>query len=142
MQPLDELERMEVEGEFYARTFDELGDARGAAYQRSKLQADLMRKRHNLNPDSPDYYFKVGDWVKMKNFGKTKFEFDWKGPFHVVDVGFSGTYWLMTPNGRRLDSTVNEADLAPWLVPTEENKDYFYDARHSSERGDSVTHTQ
>jgi hypothetical protein len=24
MQPLDELERMEVEGEFYARTFDEM----------------------------------------------------------------------------------------------------------------------
>lgn len=140
MQPLDEVERMEAEGEFYARSFEELGDARGAAYQRSKSQAELMRRRHNLDPNAPEYYFKVGDWVKMKNFGRTKFDFDWKGPYHVFDVGFPGTYWLMAPDGRRFDSTVNEADLAPWLQPTDSNREFFYDARQVSEEGNRVTH--
>jgi transposase InsO family protein len=141
MQPLDEIEQMEEQGEFNARTFEALGDARGAAYERSKYQAEAMRKRYNLNPDSPDYYFEVGDMVKLKHFGKTKFEFDWRGPYYVVDVGFPGTYWLMTPDGRRFDSTVNESDLAPWRQPVESDRSYFYDGRHGLKRGDTVTNS-
>jgi hypothetical protein len=105
----------------------------------------LIRRRHNLQPDSPDYYFKVGDWVKMKHYAQNKFEFDWKGPYHVVDVGFPGTYWLMTPQGLRLDSTVNQNDLAPWLHDTERNVSFFYDGTSRSEtfsrEGDSVNAT-
>ena len=74
----------------------------------------------------------------MKNFKRNKFEFDWKGPYHVVDVGFPGTYWLMTPDGRRFDSTVNESDLAPWLQATESDRDFFYDGRRRSEEGNTV----
>jgi transposase InsO family protein len=127
MQPLDEIEEMEVRGEFIARTFNDLGQSRRAAYERSKTQAEVMRKRHNLDPNAPDYYFKINDWVRMKHYGKTKFEFDWKGPYTVVDVGFPGTYWLMTPDGRRLDSTVNQQDLAPWRSPVTSNTEFFYD---------------
>ncbi|KAI3655333.1 hypothetical protein MP638_006298, partial [Amoeboaphelidium occidentale] len=75
----------------------------------------------------------VGDWVKMKHYGKTKFEFDWKGPYHVVDVGFPGTYWLMTPAGHRFDSTVNQGDYAPWLEPVEKNRSFFHDGNLRSE---------
>ena len=25
--------------------------------------------------------------VKLKNHGKTKFEFNWKGPYHIVGFG-------------------------------------------------------
>jgi transposase InsO family protein len=132
MQPLDELEEMEARGEYVARTFEELGNARRAAYERSKVQAEVMRKRHNLDPNAPEYFFKVGDWVKMKHHSHTKFEFDWKGPYHVVDVGFPGTYWLMEPSGRRLDSTINESDLAPWLALTEPNRSYFNDGTNRS----------
>ena len=127
MQPLDELETIETNGEFVARTFEQLGDSRRAAYERSKIQADVMRKLHNLDPNAPEYYFSIGDMVKLKHHARTKFEFDWLGPYHVVDVGFPGTCWLMTPDGRRLDSTTAERDLAPWLKPTQSNVDFFYD---------------
>ncbi|KAI3642374.1 hypothetical protein MP228_011929 [Amoeboaphelidium protococcarum] len=132
LQPLDEIEQLEEKGEIMARTFEAMGDSRAAAYERSKTQAESMRRRHNLDPNAPEYYFKIGDWVKLKHHSMNKFEFDWKGPYHVVDVGFPGTYWLMSPDGTRFDATVNERDLAPFLAATEKNKDYFYDGSSRS----------
>ena len=40
----------------------------------------IIRSRHSLDPESPEYFFEVGDWVKLKHFGMTKFQFDWVGP--------------------------------------------------------------
>jgi transposase InsO family protein len=127
MQPLDEIEEMEERSEIIARTLEDMGQARAAAHERSKAQAEAMRRRQNIPDESPDHHFKVGDWVKLKHHSAEKFEFRWKGPYHVVDLGFPGTYWLMTPDGLRLDSTVNQSDLAPWLAPVDDNEDYFYD---------------
>ncbi|KAH9274689.1 hypothetical protein BASA83_002880 [Batrachochytrium salamandrivorans] len=78
--------------------------------------------------------FKVGDMVKMKHHDRQKLEFNWKGPYHVVDVGHPGTYWIMTPQGLRLPNAVNQADLAPWLAPVMDNVNFFYDGtnRNSS----------
>ncbi|KAH9274703.1 hypothetical protein BASA83_002900 [Batrachochytrium salamandrivorans] len=45
MVPLDDVERMEEAAEKTARSFDELGYARAAAYHRSKAQAETMRRR-------------------------------------------------------------------------------------------------
>jgi hypothetical protein len=132
-QPLDELEKLEEQGEINARTFEEMGNARRAAYERSRVQAEAMRHRYNVDPNAPDYYFTDGDWVKMKHYGKTKFEFDWTVPYRIVDVGFPGTYWLMTPAGRRFDSTVNQSDRAPWLEPVEKNRSFFHDGTLRSE---------
>jgi len=137
MQPLDEIERLENNAEFRAKQFEELGSARGAAYERTKAQAEAMKRRYNLDDYSQDYYFKVGDWVKMKHYARTKFEFDWKGPYHIVDVGFPGTYWLMDPQGQRLDSTVNQSNLAPWLAPTTSNETFFYDGTNRNVTEDS-----
>ncbi|KAI3650144.1 hypothetical protein MP228_005001, partial [Amoeboaphelidium protococcarum] len=131
MKPLDELEEAQLHGELEARVFEDMGNARRAAFERSKVQAELMRKRYNLDPSAKEYYFKVGDWVKLKHHGKNKFEFNWKGPYAVVDVGFPGTYWLMTPAGLRLDSVVNESDLAPWLKSVQQNESFFYDGTAS-----------
>ncbi|KAH9269611.1 hypothetical protein BASA83_008261 [Batrachochytrium salamandrivorans] len=50
----------------------------------------------------------VGDMVKMKHHDRLKLEFKWKGPYHVVDVGHPGTYWIMTPQGLRLPNAVNQ----------------------------------
>ncbi|KAH9270984.1 hypothetical protein BASA83_006941 [Batrachochytrium salamandrivorans] len=50
----------------------------------------------------------VGDMVKMKHHERLKLEFRWKGPYHVVDVGHPGTYWIMTPQGLRLPNAVNQ----------------------------------
>ncbi|KAH9264821.1 hypothetical protein BASA83_011645 [Batrachochytrium salamandrivorans] len=66
----------------------------------------------------------VGDMVKMKHHDRLKLEFRWKGPYHVVDVGHPGTYWIMTPQGLRLPNAVNQNDLAPWLAPVVDNVDF------------------
>ncbi|KAH9271428.1 hypothetical protein BASA83_006270 [Batrachochytrium salamandrivorans] len=92
-----------------------------------RLKAEAMRKRNGFDENTSDYYFKVGDMVKMKHHDRQKLEFNWKGPYHVVDVGHPGTYWIMTPQGLRLPNAVNQADLAPWLAPVIDNVDFFYD---------------
>ncbi|KAH9244873.1 hypothetical protein BASA81_017679 [Batrachochytrium salamandrivorans] len=99
LMPLDEIERMEENSEFIARNLEEVGQARSAANVRTKAQAEAMRKRNGFDENTPDYYFKVGDMVKMKHHDRQKLEFNWKGPYHVVDVGHPGTYWIMTPAG-------------------------------------------
>jgi hypothetical protein len=88
-----------------------------------------MRRRHNFDPDSPLYRYRIGDWVKYKHHDRLKFEYRWKGPYSVVDVGFPGTYWLMSPDGRRFDSTVPESDLRTWLGSP---GDTFYDGTQRS----------
>jgi transposase InsO family protein len=116
MQPLDELEQMEEKGEFTAHTLEQMGQDRAAAYERSKTQAERMKRKHGLQDDPATNYFHPGDWVKLRNYTARKFEYDWQGPLQVVDVGFPGTYWLMTPDGRRFRSTVAEHDLAPYRL--------------------------
>ena len=120
--------------DFNSRNLDDLERARGVAYMRSVAQADRMKARFDDVEGSTDFYFKINDWVKLKHHSATKFEFEWKGPYYVVDVGFPGTYWLMDPNGRRLDSTVNQCDLAPWRVDLKSNESYFNDGTTRSSR--------
>ena len=153
MEDLDELEKREARQEFTARTLDELGQARAAAYHRSLAQAEKMQRRGNIDPEASDHYFKEGEWVKLKHHAKTKFEFTWKGPYVVVKLGHPGTYWLMNTNGVWLDSTINQRDLAPWRATTKDNEDYFYDGTNriltppapppvrGNEKEDSVTLT-
>ncbi|KAH9244119.1 hypothetical protein BASA81_018501 [Batrachochytrium salamandrivorans] len=137
LMPLDEIERMEENSEFIARNLEEVGQARSAANVRTKAQAEAMRKRNNFDENTSDYYFKVGDMVKMKHHDRQKLEFNWKGPYHVVDVGHPGTYWIMTPQGLRLPNAVNQADLAPWLAPVIDNVDFFYDGTNRNSSLDS-----
>ncbi|KAH6569346.1 hypothetical protein BASA62_004924 [Batrachochytrium salamandrivorans] len=106
-------------------TWKKLGQARSAANVRTKAQAEAMRKRSGFDENTPDYFFKVGDMVKMKHHDRLKLEFKWKGPYHVVDVGHPGTYWIMTPQGLRLPNAVNQNDLAPWLSPVVDNVDFL-----------------
>ncbi|KAH9263049.1 hypothetical protein BASA83_013625 [Batrachochytrium salamandrivorans] len=137
LMPLDEIERMEENSEFIARNLEEVGQARSAANVRTKAQAEAMRKRNGFDENTPDYYFKVGDMVKMKHHDRQKLEFNWKGPYHVVDVGHPGTYWIMTPQGLRLPNAVNQADLAPCLAPVIDNVDFFYDGTNRNSSLDS-----
>ncbi|KAH9246495.1 hypothetical protein BASA81_015947 [Batrachochytrium salamandrivorans] len=125
--PLDEIEEMEERSEFIARNLEEVGQARSAANVRTKAQAEAMRRRNNFDENTPDYYFKVGDMVKLKHHDRLKLEFKWKGPYHIVDVGHPGTYWIMTPQGTRYPNSINQNDLAPWLAPVVDNIDFFYD---------------
>jgi len=128
MQPLDELEKMEERHDFNARTFDELGHDRAASYHRSVAQATRMEKYYNSKKKTSDHKYDIGDMVKLKNFGKTKFEFSWKGPYSVVGYGIvQGTYHIMDMRGQILDYSIAQDNLAPWLAPLLSNQDYSYD---------------
>jgi hypothetical protein len=128
MQPLDELEKQEERHEINARTFEELGYDRAAAYHRSEAQATRMERYYNKKKNAWSSYYKINDWVKLKNLGKTKFEFVWKGPYVIVGLGITpDTYYLMDMQGRRLDGSVAQDNLAPWTAPLTSNQDYSYD---------------
>ena len=133
LAPLDELERREQRLEFTARELDHLGQTRAASYHRSLAQAERIARRSGLDDRVSDHYFSVGDWVKLKHFARTKFEFRWKGPYIIIKLGFPGTYWLMSPDGRWLDSTYNQVDLAPWTAQTPDNQSFFYDGTSRSD---------
>ncbi len=47
----------------------------------------------------------------------------WTGPYHVVAVGLNDTYYLMKPNGQRLDTPISKDQLSLFL-PTD--LDIFY----------------
>ena len=125
LAPLDEIEAMENNGGYMARLMDELGEARAAANVRSRVQADAIRARGNFQ--AKDYYFEVGDMVKLKHFDAKGLEFHWRGPYHIVQLGYPGTYWLMNPQGLRLPNPTNQSDLAPWLSTLDDNVNFFYD---------------
>ena len=127
MAPLDELEQMEERAEFTARTFEDLGYAREKAYHNSEAQAIRMKKYYDNTKKTEGSIYDINDMVKIKNLGKTKFEFNWKGPYHVVGYGIAPcTYYLMDPNGKRLDNAVAQDNIAPWLAPLGFNQEYSY----------------
>ncbi|KAH9262988.1 hypothetical protein BASA83_013708 [Batrachochytrium salamandrivorans] len=109
------------------RNLEEVGQARSAANVRTKAQAEAMRKRNGLRRKYLGLLLQSWRYGEDETPRSTKLEFNWKGPYHVVDVGHPGTYWIMTPQGLRLPNAVNQADLAPWLAPVLTNVDFFYD---------------
>ncbi|KAH9263063.1 hypothetical protein BASA83_013621 [Batrachochytrium salamandrivorans] len=91
-------EQMEERAEFTARSLGRNWSSPiGQHTHAPRRKQEAMRIRNKWDPDSDDYYFKIGDMVKLKNHTKNKFEFDWKGPYHIVDVGYPGTYWIWKP---------------------------------------------
>ncbi|KAH9262783.1 hypothetical protein BASA82_000194 [Batrachochytrium salamandrivorans] len=102
LTPLDDIEQMEENSEFIARNLEEVGQARSAANVRTKAQAEAMRKRSGFDENTPDYFFKVGDMVKMKHHDRLKLEFKWKGPYHV---GGCWTSWDLLDNDSSRTST-------------------------------------
>lgn len=122
---LDTQEMDLVRNNITIRELEELGQHRAASYFKSLQQADRMNKSNTNLPQ--DHYFTEGDMVKLKHHGKNKFEFQWKGPYHIVRLGHPGTYHIMSPNGEVLPAPVNQQNLAPWLADTRDNIDFFYD---------------
>jgi hypothetical protein len=97
-----------------ARSLDEVGQVRAAAYIRSQRQAVRMKAQHDKDPTVRPSTYAVGEYVKMKHHDKKKFEFVWVGPYIVVEVHPADTYLLMKPDGTRLSSRVNGDHLAPY----------------------------
>ncbi|KAH9244305.1 hypothetical protein BASA81_018311 [Batrachochytrium salamandrivorans] len=119
----------------------EFGQARSAANVRTKAQAEAMRKRNNFDETTSDYFFKLGDMVKMKHHDRLKLEFPMERPYHVCRCWTSRNLLDMTPQGLRLPNAVNQNDLAPWLAPVVDNIDFFYDGtnRNTALTGDETS---
>ena len=43
-------------------------------------------------------------------------ELNWTGPYYIVAAGLNDTYYLMTPDGRRLDTPISKDQLSPFLA--------------------------
>jgi transposase InsO family protein len=113
-QPLDPDEYEDAVEKETADRLEELGQERAAAYLRSLNNAKRRNSQDN-SLEELNFRFAINDWVKLKNNSALKFDNKWIGPLVVVDYGHPGTYWLMYPDGRRLDNTVNQERLAPWI---------------------------
>jgi hypothetical protein len=112
--PLDPKEREEALADFNSYRLKQLGQDRAAAYFKSLSQAKKMERTRDIK-----YKYDIGHYAKLKNHQRTKFEPYWTGPYIVTELGFPGTYWLIKANGQRLDSLVNETNLAPWISQEE-----------------------
>lgn len=132
LQPLDEVESRIAREGFTNRELEELGVARGQAFMRTQAQRELT------TTNTKEFFFKLDDWVKIKNYQKKKFEFSWIGPFIVHGYGYFPTYWLRNPNGELLKSLVNQANMAPWTARLVENEDYFYGTQEESRAEDLI----
>jgi transposase InsO family protein len=108
--PLDKNERQEALLDYNSYKLKQLGQDRAAAYFKSVAQAKNMERTREIS-----YKFDIGHYVKMRRHQRSKFEPYWTGPYVITEFGFPGTYWLIKANGQRLDSLVNEAQLAPWI---------------------------
>jgi transposase InsO family protein len=91
-----------------------LGQHRYEALKRSQAQAAEYVAAQD--PASPVITFEIGQYVKLKNFTKKKFEYIWKGPFIVNSIGPHNTYFLMKPNGELMKNPYNGVHLAPYTV--------------------------
>ena len=89
-----------------------LGQNRAAALQRLQAQALAMKQRYDAELDVSAHSFEPGDVVKLRHHDRRKLEFQWRGPFYVVEKGPNETYRLMQPDGIQLDTPINHDHLA------------------------------
>ncbi|KAH9262518.1 hypothetical protein BASA83_013781 [Batrachochytrium salamandrivorans] len=110
--------------------------ARSAANVRTKAQAEAMRKRNGFDKNTRII---TSSWRYGENETPrpTKLEFNWKGPYHVVDVGPSRNLLDYDSAGSSTSKRCNQADLAPWLAPVIDNVDFFYDGTNRNSSLDS-----
>jgi hypothetical protein len=120
LESLDDVERRAAVEGWTNRELEDLGADRGQAYLRTQASKSKM------NAKSDDFYFKIDDWVKIKNYQKLKFQFTWKGPYVVHGYGHFPTYWLRDMKGEFIKSVVNQANMAPWTARVEDHEDFFY----------------
>ncbi len=93
--------------EIRARMFEEFGEIRAAAAERSKLSADEVKLRYDkLIKEDP---LKVGEWVLLHKpyVIKEKFKPNWMGPYELIESTPSGVYKLRDPTGKILDSLIH-----------------------------------
>ena len=104
-------QNLDVE-EFTNRELESLGVARGAAYERTQQQAEMMKRRYDHENGVARHQYIIGEFVKRINPDKSKFSDKWLGPYVVQSVGPNDSYTLIHPNGKILDDPIHHDDLA------------------------------
>jgi hypothetical protein len=118
------------------RQLIQLGQHRAMSLARSHANA---RNFSNSNGDLREPTFEIGQFVKLKNFTKQKFEFRWTGPYIIDQIGPHNTYILRRSNGQLLSSPHAGTHLSPWTsreegVLSDTDTDNNLDDRNHPER--------
>jgi hypothetical protein len=101
---------------FTQRELINLGQARAASFLRSEKQAKKMEEQHRKNNEIKPHSFTIGEFVKIKNNAKTKFDEVFKGPLLISDIGPNDSYYIKTPSGLELKSPVNHCYIEPYVT--------------------------
>jgi hypothetical protein len=92
------------------RELTRLGQHRALALKNSQRNAQIY-----ANSGEGHQTFKIGEFVKLKNYTKQKLQFKWKGPLIVFGIGPHNTYYLKKADGTELKNPHNGIHLAPWI---------------------------
>jgi transposase InsO family protein len=141
--PFLDLKNPEDVAIYQSLQLDELGQHRAAALRRLKAQAIRMKDRYDRSSHVTNRQYAIGDYVKLLNNRKTKLELNWTGPYYVVEIGINDTYYLMKPNGQRLDSAVSSDQMRTYTV--DDINEFYAGGRNARlqnlEEGGDVTST-
>jgi transposase InsO family protein len=93
------------------RQLTKLGQHRALALSRSHTNA---RNWQESNGYTSEPTFVIGQFVKLKNFTKLKFQYRWTGPYIIDQIGPHNTYYLRRSDGSLLPSPYSGTHLASW----------------------------
>jgi transposase InsO family protein len=131
--PLDQEEREIALSDYNSYRLEQLGQDRASAYFKSLAQAKRMERT-----TQEKFKFEIGEFVKVRGMKRTsKFDKLWSGPYTVVEYGFPHTYWLMKPNGQRLESLISEANMENWKSIDDLNESNTIVNLENDDSGDS-----
>ena len=112
--------------EHTARELEELGQVRAAAHQRMQAVQEQDKLRWDASVEK--LYFEVGDHVLLRHEQKYGLEYNWAGPFIIVDkndeshvvklVSITGEPYHAWVNLDRLKEVKAEAIDGTWYNPT------------------------
>jgi len=104
------------------KTFREIDELREQHLQAQQSAADDMVTRHEENHKVTEDKFAIGDFVLVKNFGRTKLQPHWYGPLEVIRATPLSTYQLRWGDGELKADLVHQDRLKRAFPPDEESQ--------------------
>jgi hypothetical protein len=100
---------------YTVKELQQMGHARAAALFRTQKQSEKMKMLHDQENGATTDVYQVGEFVKVRNNSRLKFESRWNGPFIVDRIGPNHCYYLKARDGLELKNPVNHMHLAPYV---------------------------